>query len=73
MKSFFPHYIRQWRVIKNCKQLWLAKQLGITASALSKIENYKTELTLSRAKSIASLLGIDMDILFFDPFSFVDA
>lgn len=60
--------IRKWRLIKGMKQEDLAEQIEISLVALSKIENGKTNIPLSRLFDIAIALGIHIQLLFSDPF-----
>ncbi len=59
--------IRKWRELKCVKQLALAEQIGITAPALSNIENNKASINTMRLQQIASCLQIDVTMLFSDP------
>jgi transcriptional regulator with XRE-family HTH domain len=55
--------IRMYRQVNDIKQEVLAKQIGVTKSRLSQIENGQcAELTLSRLENIAEVLEIN----FFD-------
>ena len=59
--------IRKIRILKGYKQEALAMQLGISKVALSKIENGKTDISLSRLCSIAQALRVDIKTFFTDP------
>jgi len=59
--------IRKLRILKNYKQPEFALLIGICPEALSKIENGKTDISLSRLCSIANALSVDIKILFTDP------
>lgn len=59
--------IRKLRVMKNYKQSDLAMKIDMCPEALSKIENGKTDISLSRLCSIADALNVDIKILFSDP------
>lgn len=59
--------IRKLRILKNYKQSQFAELIGVCPEALSKIENGKTDISLSRLGSIAVALDIDIKILFSDP------
>ena len=59
--------IRKWRELKGLKQKELAKEIDISETTLSKIENDKTEVSLSRLQKIAFCFKIKMTQLFFDP------
>lgn len=63
--------IRIWRDVKGIKQEDLAKKLGITAAALSQIENNITHLTLSRLEDLADIFGIKPEQLFTPPRNFL--
>lgn len=67
----YPHYVRQWRELKVLKQDALAEKLELSKSAISKLENYQTDLTINRAKQIASILKVDFEHLLKDPLSFL--
>jgi transcriptional regulator with XRE-family HTH domain len=60
--------IRKWRILKNMKQEDLAEEIDISLVSLSKIENGKTNIPLSRLFDIAVALGIHIQLLFSDPF-----
>jgi transcriptional regulator with XRE-family HTH domain len=59
--------IRKLRILKNYKQPEFASKIEICPEALSKIENGKTDISLSRLCSIANALNIDIKLLFTDP------
>lgn len=59
--------IRKLRILKNYKQPEFAMKIKIGTEALSKIENGKTDIALSRLCSIATALNIDIKFLFTDP------
>jgi transcriptional regulator with XRE-family HTH domain len=59
--------IRKWRDLKGMKQEALAQELDVSTVALSKIENGKTNIPLKRLFAIASILKIDVQLLFKDP------
>ncbi len=71
MKHDYPHYVRQWRELKSLKQDALAEKLAVSKSAISKLENYQTKLSLSRGKQIAGILELDFEHLLKDPLSFL--
>jgi transcriptional regulator with XRE-family HTH domain len=59
--------IRKLKILKNYKQPEFALKIEICPEALSKIENGKTDISLSRLCSIANALNIDIKLLFTDP------
>lgn len=59
--------IRKWRIIKGFKQIDFAKQIDISKSTLSKIENDKQEVGLFRLQRMADCLKIKITQLFIDP------
>jgi transcriptional regulator with XRE-family HTH domain len=59
--------IRKWRDLKGMKQESLAEELDISPVAISKIETGKTNIPLKRLFAIASVLKIDVQLLFIDP------
>lgn len=59
--------IRKLRILKNFKQSEFASKIQITPQALSKIENGKTDIQLSRLCIIAQVLNVDIVRLFSDP------
>ena len=59
--------IRSWRSLKGFKQALFAKQINISKSTLSKIENDKQPVTLPRMKQIANCLKIKITDLFKNP------
>ena len=59
--------IRKWRTLKGFKQLDLAKQIGVSKTTLSKIENDTQQINLPRMKQIADVLNIKITHLFIDP------
>jgi transcriptional regulator with XRE-family HTH domain len=61
------HKIRAAREFKDISQDYLAKKLGISQPALSKIENNETKIDFDKVEEIASILGVDVnDMLNFD-------
>lgn len=61
------HKIRAAREFKDISQDYLAKKLGISQPALSKIENNETKIDYEKVEEIASILGVDVnDMLNFD-------
>lgn len=59
--------IRKLRIMKNFKQSEFAAKIQVTPEALSKIENGKTDIPLSRLCIIAEALEVDIVSLFSDP------
>ena len=55
--------IRVWREFKKIKLNELAKEVGISASYLSQIENGKRNPTIDKLKSIATALRVDLELL----------
>ncbi len=55
--------IRQQRTLQKMKGETMAKALGISKSALSQMENGKTNITISRLFEIAELLNVDLIVL----------
>ena len=61
------HNIKKLRELKNYTQSHIAEKLNMSISGYSKIENNKTELTISKIVAIAEILETDMaSILNFD-------
>jgi len=63
--------IRKWRELRSIKQQLLASQLGITAGAMSNIENNKSEVNSDRLQQIAICLQIDVGMLFSNPIDLI--
>ena len=59
--------IRKWRNLKGFKQITFARQIDISKSTLSKIENDKQPVSLHRMPQIANCLKIKITQLFSDP------
>ncbi len=59
--------IRKWRNLKGFKQEAFAKQVGISKSTLSKIENDNRGAKIPRLQKIATCLKIKITQLFIDP------
>ena len=59
--------IRKWRNLKGFKQQDFAKQVGISKSTLSKIENDTREAKIPRLQKIATCLKIKITQLLTDP------
>lgn len=51
--------IRKVRELKNLTQSYIARQLGISVAAYSRIERNKTSISLQRLQQIATVLGTD--------------
>ncbi len=60
----FPTLIRKTRLEKGYSQDYVSTEIGITLSAYSKIERGLTDPSLSRMKQIASILEVDLSLLF---------
>ena len=58
--------IRKLRIIRNYKQAEFADKIGMCPEGLSKIENGKTDISLSRLCAIANAFDVDITILFSD-------
>ncbi len=58
--------IRKLRIMNGHKQDWLANEINMSCVSLSKIENGKTDIPLSRLFEIATALDVDIKILFSD-------
>ena len=63
--------IRKWRNLKGIKQEMLADDLEISKVSISKIETGKTDIPLLRLYQIASILGIQVQFLFLDPYTLI--
>jgi transcriptional regulator with XRE-family HTH domain len=59
--------IRLLRILKGFKQIDFAKELGISKTTLSKIENDKQAVKIPRLQKIAASLKIKITQLFSDP------
>jgi transcriptional regulator with XRE-family HTH domain len=56
--------IRKFRELRNYSQDYVAKEMGISQNAYSKIENNITQLTVSHVKQISRILEVSiMDLL----------
>lgn len=60
--------IKQYRELRNYSQEYVAKKMGISQNAYSKIENNITQLTVNHLKSISSTLDIPIIDLLKDDF-----
>jgi transcriptional regulator with XRE-family HTH domain len=59
--------IKKLRELKNYTQEFMAKKLGLSTRAYSKIETGETQLTINRLNEISSILAVSpMGILDFD-------
>lgn len=59
--------IRQIRELKNLSQEFIAKELGLSIRAYSKIESGETQLTINRLNEISKILGVtSQEVLGFD-------
>jgi transcriptional regulator with XRE-family HTH domain len=56
--------IKYFRELNNHKREWLAKELGLTATHIARIENNLTGLTVERLHQIAVLLKVSIFDLF---------
>jgi transcriptional regulator with XRE-family HTH domain len=60
--------IKQFREFKNYSQEYVAKQMGISQNAYSKIENNITQLTVNHVKQLSKILDIPVVDLLKDDF-----
>jgi transcriptional regulator with XRE-family HTH domain len=60
--------IRKYREIRNYTQDYVAKQMGISQNAYSKIENNYTQLTVFHIKTLSKILEISVLELLKDEF-----
>jgi transcriptional regulator with XRE-family HTH domain len=60
--------IRQYRELRNYSQDYIAKKMGISQNAFSKIENNITQLTVKHVKLLSSILEAPMNDLLKDEF-----
>lgn len=56
--------LKRIRLAKGITQLHIAKKLGISNMAYSRMENGETKIDVERLRVIAILLGIDVNIFF---------
>ncbi|MDT8413654.1 MAG: helix-turn-helix transcriptional regulator [Vicingaceae bacterium] len=60
--------IKKLRELKNYTQAYMAERLHMSVPGYSKIENDKTDITISKINAIAEILEADLaTILNFDP------
>lgn len=59
--------IRKWRSLKGFKQTTFAGLIGTSKTTLSKIENGKSDISISRLQKMAVCLNIKTTQLFSDP------
>lgn len=58
------HVIKQYRELRNYSQEYVAKKMGISQNAYSKIENNITQVTVNHLKAISVTLDVPvMDLL----------
>jgi transcriptional regulator with XRE-family HTH domain len=60
--------IRQYRELRNYSQDYVARQMGISQNAYSKIENGITQLTVNHIKQLAKILEVSLTDLLKDDF-----
>lgn len=60
------HWFRKARMSNNVTQERLAKQVGISRTMITEIENGKANPSVDVAKRIASVLGFDWTLFFED-------
>lgn len=60
--------IRKYRELRNYSQDYVAKKMGISQNAYSKIENNITQLTVNHVKQISSILEVSIVDLLRDDF-----
>lgn len=59
--------IRKFRQLKDIKQSYISKMLGLSISAYGKIERGETQITIERLQEIGAFLGFSVsDILEYD-------
>jgi transcriptional regulator with XRE-family HTH domain len=56
--------LKRIRLAKGVTQLHLAKKIGISNMAYSRMENGETKIDVERLRSISFLLGVDINIFF---------
>jgi transcriptional regulator with XRE-family HTH domain len=56
--TYFSNLITKWRVEKGIRQSWLANELCVSQSTLSKYENGDSEISICKLIKIAELLDI---------------
>lgn len=67
MTTNLGNKIRSIRELKNFTQEYLAKKLGISTRAYSKIESGETQVTVNRLLEISNIFGVSVqEILGFD-------
>jgi transcriptional regulator with XRE-family HTH domain len=64
--------IKEYRIKKGYKQNELADKCDMTQAYLSKIENNQKEPALSVLKTISTILGVPLPVLFFMSLSIED-
>lgn len=62
------HIIKQFRELRNYSQEYVAKKMGISQNAYSKIENNITQLTVTHVKHISTILDVPIIDLLRDDF-----
>lgn len=60
--------IRKYRELRNYSQDYVAKKMGISQNAYSKIENNITQLTVNHVKQISQILEVSIVDLLRDDF-----
>lgn len=60
--------IRHYREMKNLTQQFVAKQMGISQNAYSKIENNVTQLTVHHVKQLSKIFEVPIDELLREEF-----
>jgi transcriptional regulator with XRE-family HTH domain len=63
MKTNNAHPVRMMRVSKGLTQLQLAKAVGTTKTFVSKIENRSLNLSVEKAKILASYFDVSLDYI----------
>jgi transcriptional regulator with XRE-family HTH domain len=64
--------IKKWRAIKEVKQEHLAKKMNLTPAQLSKIENGKVTIKISRVVEVAKYLNVEVEELLNSNFNFTN-
>lgn len=63
--------IRTLRENRGLKQEEVARQMGISQSAYSKIENGQTEVTVKHCKTLSRIFGVNVYDFFPDDFEII--
>ena len=63
MEQIFSERLKELRQDKNISQVELAKKIGVGKSIISKWEKGECDITLSKAKVLATFFGVSIDYL----------